>query len=239
MALSKRIFACITFLLGMHIGMHAKTYIVCIGMQNYPGKVNDTNLCAKDAKTVKWLFDQNHDSKTFILLNEEATKANIVRTMKRLFAEAGEGDAVAIFYSGHGEHGALCVYDGNLSYQDIYNTFQGSKASRRFAFINACYSGTMRKKYDISKLKGKDVMFLLSARSKEQSIEDLTMKNGVFPAYLVMGLKGSADKNRDRVITARELFDFVSKKVREKTNNQQHPVAWGHFSNNMPVMTWK
>lgn len=223
----------------MHIGMHAKTYIVCIGMQNYPGKVNDTNLCAKDAKTVKWLFDQNHDSKTFILLNEEATKANIVRTMKRLFAEAGEGDAVAIFYSGHGEHGALCVYDGNLSYQDIYNTFQGSKASRRFAFINACYSGTMRKKYDISKLKGKDVMFLLSARSKEQSIEDLTMKNGVFPAYLVMGLKGSADKNRDRVITARELFDFVSKKVREKTNNQQHPVAWGHFSNNMPVMTWK
>ena len=223
----------------MHIVLHAKTYIVCIGMQNYPGKVNDTNLCVKDAKTVKWLFDENHDAKTLILLDKEATKANIIRTMKSLFSEAGAGDAVAIFYSGHGDHGALCVYDGNLSYQDIYNAFQGSKASRRFAFINACYSGTMRKKYDISSLKGKDVMFLLSARSKEPSIEDLTMKNGVFPAYLVMGLTGSADKNKDRVITARELFDFVSENVKKKTNYKQHPVAWGHFSDDMPVMTWK
>lgn len=223
----------------MHIVLHAKTYIVCIGMQNYPGKVNDTNLCVKDAKTVKWLFDENHDAKTLILLDKEATKANIIRTMKSLFSEAGAGDAVAIFYSGHGDHGALCVYDGNLSYQDIYKAFQGSKASRRFAFINACYSGTMRKKYDISSLKGKDVMFLLSARSKEPSIEDLTMKNGVFPAYLVMGLKGSADKNKDRVITARELFDFVSENVKKKTNYKQHPVAWGHFSDDMPVMTWK
>ena len=82
-------------------------------------------------------------------------------------------------------------------------------------------------------------MFLLSARSKEPSIEDLTMKNGVFPAYLVMGLKGSADKNKDRVITARELFDFVSENVKKKTNYKQHPVAWGHFSDDMPVMTWK
>lgn len=234
-----RVLVCMALLLGFQHRADSKTYILCIGMQNYPGRVNDTHLCVKDAKSVKWLFDKNGDTKTMLLLDKNATKANVVRTMKQLFAQAGPEDAVAIFYSGHGDHGALCVYDGNLSYQDIYSAFQESKAKRRFAFINACYSGTMRKKYDIEQLKGKNVMFLLSARSNEPSIEDLTMKNGIFPAYLIQGLKGKADKNEDRIITAKELYDYVSKKVITKTGDKQHPVAWGRFSNDMPVMTWQ
>lgn len=234
-----RVSVCMALLLGIQLRVDSKTYILCIGMQNYPGRVNDTNLCAKDAKSVKWIFDKNGDSETMILLDKGATKASVISTMRQLFSKANPEDAVAIFYSGHGNHGALCVYDGNLSYQDVYSAFLESKAKRRFAFINACYSGTMRKMYDIEHLKGGNVMFLLSARSNEQSIEDLKMKNGIFPAYLIQGLKGAADKNKDHAITARELYDFVSKKVIAKTGKRQHPVAWGRFSDNMPVMIWK
>lgn len=219
--------------------LKAKTYIVCVGMQNYPGLVNDTHLCVKDAESVKWLYDKHGDAETLLLTDKQATKAQVAAAMRKLFAKAKPADAVAIFYSGHGDRGALCLYDGNLSYQTILSIFQSSKAKRRFAFINACYSGTMRNKNEVGELKGKNVMFLLSSRSGETSQEELTMKNGVFPTFLMQGLRGSADANKDRVITARELYDYVNSKVIERTQNEQHPVAWGHFPDDMPVMTWK
>lgn len=215
----------------------AKTYIVCIGLQDYPGTINDTHLCAKDAKTIQWLFNKN-GAETKLLLNSDATSDNILAAMRKLFAKAGENDAVAIFYAGHGMPGVLCAYDGDLSYERVWQVFETSKAKRRFAFINACHSGTMRTEYDHSSLNGKNIMFFLSSRSSEYSLEILTMKNGLFTAYLQQGLRGSADTNRDRVITAQELFQYVSEGVKRRSNNQQHPVMWGRFPDDMPIMNW-
>lgn len=79
----------------------------------------------------------------------------------------------------------------------------------------------------------------MAARSNEQALEISTMKNGLFTAYLQQGLRGSADVNRDRIITAKELYDYVSKKVIERSEGKQHPVMWGKFSDDVPVMTWK
>ena len=56
--------------------------------------------------------------------------------------------------------------------------------------------------------------------------------------YLQKGLRGNADANRDRTITAKELFDFVSEGVIKISNGKQHPVMWGKFPDNMPVMVW-
>jgi hypothetical protein len=64
------------------------------------------------------------------------------------------------------------------------------------------------------------------------------MRNGFFTAYLQRGLTGGADANKDRVITARELFVFVSQGVKRISEDRQHPVMWGKFSDNMPVITW-
>ena len=46
------------------------------------------------------------------------------------------------------------------------------------------------------------------------------------------------ESNRDRTITAKELFKFVSDNVRALSKNKQHPVMWGHFSDDMPVIQW-
>ena len=47
----------------------------------------------------------------------------------------------------------------------------------------------------------------------KDSIERSDMANGFFTTCLKNGLKGNADSNRDRAITAKELFDFVSEAV--------------------------
>jgi len=47
--------------------------------------------------------------------------------------------------------------------------------------------------------------------------------HGVFTYYLLEGLKGSADTNRDQLVSVGELFRYVRQKVRLDTQFQQNP----------------
>lgn len=216
----------------------AKTYIVCIGVQNYPGRVNDLTLPAKDAMAMKQLFERNGNAEVILLTNQNATRANIIKAMRQLFSKATPNDAVAIYFSGHGVKGALTAYDEHLNYKVLRDIFMKTRAGRRFALIDACHSGSMRKNSNNEQLRGKNIMFFLSSRTNETSIEYLTLKNGVFTNYLLKALKGGADANKDRVVSAKELYDFVSNGVIKESKGEQHPVMWGDFSNNMPVLAW-
>lgn len=46
---------------------------------------------------------------------------------------------------------------------------------------------------------------------------------GAFTYYVLEGLKGSADANRDHLVTIGELFRYVRQKVRLDTQFQQNP----------------
>lgn len=59
--------------------------------------------------------------------------------------------------------------------------------------------------------------------------------HGVFTWSLLEGMRGAADLNNDRVITAGELFDFVSNKVRSETNLRQNPRALSGTNKDFPL----
>ena len=118
-----------------------------------------------------------------------------------------------------------------------------SACPNKMMFVEACYSGAIRVSSShapssAAAAKRAGVMLFLSSRTGETSIERRDMANGFFTTYLLSGLKGQADANADRTITARELFDYVSNGVRRISGGKQHPVMWGSFSDKMPVMTW-
>ena len=81
-------------------------------------------------------------------------------------------------------------------------------------------------------------MFFLSSRTNETSQEMLGGPNGQFTRFLVRGLGGGSDKNRDKKISAKELYDFVHEGVSVATGNKQHPVMWGRFNNTMTILDW-
>jgi hypothetical protein len=83
-----------------------------------------------------------------------------------------------------------------------------------------------------------NVMLFLSSRTNETS-QETQYKNSLFTIFLERGLRGGADKDKNRQITARELFDFVHKGVIEASGNKQHPVMWGKFNDNMTIIKWK
>lgn len=240
---------CVALCLFMALAMlfapnaQAKIYLVAVGISDYPGTMNDLKLPANDAKTIAWLYSQNSRVKYSLLLNSDATKDRIVKAMSKVYSEATANDIVVFFFSGHGYPGGFVAHDAKLDYQVIRKAMASTNCKNKMIFADACFAGKIRtngrdNQSSVASAKKANVMLFLSSRSNEVSIERRDMKNGFFTTYLVQGLRGGADANRDRTITAKELFDYVHSGVIKLSRNTQHPVMWGKFSNNMPVMKW-
>lgn len=217
----------------------ARNYIVCIGIADYPGSSSDLQVSGQDAATIKNVYEKNGEAITNILMNREATVENVKIAMNNLFCRATKDDAVVLFFSGHGVPGGFVCYDGLLKYETITNVMMGCSASKKMVFADACYAGKARNSTKRAQQTSQvEVMFFLSSRTEEKSLEKRGWRNSLFTAYLERGLRGGADTNHDRTITALELFDFVSKGVAKDSGQTQHPVMWGNFDNNMSIISW-
>lgn len=223
----------------------AETYVVVVGVANYQN-VRGLALTENDAKTMASLY-KSHTRNVITMTGRYATRANILKAMNDQFTRAKKGDMVVFFFSGHGYEGGFCPYDmggkyrNALSYEDVYSVFRRSKASRKVVIADACMSGGLRKEKPsgVSARKSSDVLMFLSSRTNEYSIENRKMHNGFFTAYLDRGMRGAADANKDKVVTAKELFTYVSMGVKQLSGNRQHPVMWGNFSDDFVVMDWR
>ena len=218
--------------------LQAKVYLVSVGIADYPGKENDLRISDNDAKTIAKVFQATKDASVNVLVNEAATQSALLSTMHTTFEDADYNDAVILYFSGHGTPGALVCHDGLLTYQHIFKMLKGCKATRKIIIADACYAGKMRTtRQQTDSYNNQNVMLFLSSRTNETS-QETQYKNSLFTIFLERGLRGGADKDKNRQITARELFDFVHKGVIEASDNKQHPVMWGKFDNDMTVIKW-
>ena len=191
---------------------------------------------------MKELYEKNGDVEVVAYTNEQAKVSIILHAANELFSKASAADAITFFFSGHGVPGCFICYDGVLKYKELVGIMSKSLANTKMVFADACFAGKARQEdsADDGQNKADNVLFFLSSRSNETSAErKFGWKNSLFTGYLERGLRGGADINKDRTITARELFLFVSKGVAEQSRQKQHPVMWGKFDDNMPVMIWK
>lgn len=226
--------------------VNAETFVVAVGVANYKN-ISKLVLSENDAKTIAKLY-KTKTRNVITMTGRYATRANIIKAMSDQFRRARKGDMVVLFFSGHGYEGGFCPYDmghdysNALNYDDIYAVFRKSNASRKVIIADACMSGGLRQEQrsgNSSSPNASDVVMFLSSRTNEYSIENTRMDNGFFTEYLEKGLRGGADVNRDRVITAKELFNFVSKGVKDLSRNRQHPVMWGNFDDNFIMIDWR
>lgn len=219
----------------------AKTYLLSVGISDYPGTQNDLRLPHNDAATMQWLYKENKQAKTVLLMNEKATISNVKTALKNMAAKATANDICIIFFSGHGVKGGFVCHDEILTYSDVASAMSACKSNNKMIFADACFSGAIRNNRGVSAIYDAwdhNIMLFLSCRSNEVSIEIPSMTNGFFTYALQHGLRGGADANKDRTITAKELFNYVSAKVKKDSNDRQHPVMWGKFPDTMPVIKW-
>ena len=226
------------------------TYVVSVGIADYQS-INDLTFTEADVATFNQIMAQ-HDAEITTLTGIKATHANILKTVRSVFAKATPADAVIFFFSGHGYEGGFCCYDmqanshlGGMSYQEMQILFRNCRAGRKMVFADACFSGGLSKQrtqLQVQAVSNNDVMFFLSSRLDETSLELPQGPNGLYTYFLAQGLCGAADVNNDRIISASEIYNFVGAKVSSWANqipHNQHPTIWGKFDQGMSVLDWR
>ncbi len=196
-------------------------------------------------------------SQMCILVDEDATRENILKKMREYFLKADENDVVILYYSGHGLEGCFLPvdYDGynnKLRHEEVKQVFKQSKAKHKLCIADACHSGslslgngalaakgpapvTLQKYYQAFEEADGGIALLMSSKAEELSLEDHGLRQGVFTYYILQGMKGQADANNDYLITIKELYNYVYAKVREYTAQVQTPVLTGDYDDAMPV----
>ena len=192
------------------------------------------------------------DPQIKIIVDEGATRKNILKIMRNTFNQADTNDVILFYFSGHGLQNAFLPidYDGHLNrlkHNEIKQIFAESKAKHKICIADACHSGsfeaqtknpynsTIQKYYDAFNESKGGTALILSSKAEEVSIENAGLRQGIFTHFLIRGLKGLADKNKDMIITIVELFEYVKESVKFYTGNYQTPVLYGEFDKRMPI----
>jgi len=233
----------IILLLVLPLAVQGKIYAVLVGISKYE---QSTNLlyCHRDAiEMYELLGEYTTPDKIILLTNQQAKHDSIVHYTEQLFRQAQPEDIVIFYFSGHGYENLFFTHDKVLYFSELQKIFRQTKAKRKLIFADACFSGSLRQEGNQaasgSSDVGNSVLLFLSSRSNQASEESSLFKNSIFTYFLLAGLRGGADANKDRYITAKELFNFVYPKVKEKSNGEQTPVMWGKFDKNMIILKLK
>ncbi|WP_461081214.1 caspase family protein [Spirosoma flavus] len=236
-----------------------RTFAVVVGVSDYQALSyanGDLRFADQDARQVVTFLKGKEGgnvpaSQIRFLTNHNATQASIQQALT-LFHQAEPGDRVIFYFSGHGMPGSFVPYDSRpgdtsklLTHADIKAAFHASKASTKLCIADACLSGSMTQPQttQTSTLKTfaqnvgneKNVAMILASRSTQGAVESRQLAGGAFTYFMLKGLRGSADQDKNQIVTIRELHQYVAPRVKQLTRGHQTPVFYGRFSDNLPL----
>jgi uncharacterized caspase-like protein len=124
------------------------------------------------------------------------------------------------------------------------------KAKKVVVIADACHAGGVGQAFDIARRANRSIeinpissglqnlskigdgVAVISASDDKQfsqESKDWGRGHGVFTYFLLKGLKGEADYNKDSRVTLGELIPYLSEQVRRETRNAQSPTVAGKF----------
>jgi tetratricopeptide (TPR) repeat protein len=240
-----------------------RSYALVIGISAYQnlGPAQQLHFAERDADSIYSILISPEGGNfraenVHKLAGSRATLANVRRELEQwLPGAAKEDDRVLIYFAGHGfvfgGHGYLAPYDFDVKQPEATGYPMESlgrvigtsiKAKWKVLLTDSCHSGAITPETKPELVNGKllsldpSLFSLTASRDREQSLEspDLGGGHGVFTYYVVKGMEGAADENRDGIVNADELAEYVHRNVREYTQGQQNPTSErGSFDPNM------
>ncbi|MDQ6992615.1 MAG: caspase family protein [Mariprofundus sp.] len=147
------------------------------------------------------------------------------------------------------------LYATALPMGEMENVFRRIDAERIVFFLDTCYSGAaggggrtfrsstlQQRSVQISgrfledAAQGTGRVIVTASRPNELSIETDKLRHGLFTYHLLAALKGAGDTDLNGIITLRETYDYIEKKVSSQAKamgGKQHPVMVGSFSGDL------
>ena len=224
--------------------INPNTVAVVIGIEKYE-KVVSSPYSNLDAKYFSQYIKKVARSDNIItLVDEKATRnESISALVKHLKSKVKKDETdVYIFFSGHGlaaneKDLYLMAKDSDsdlleftaLNRKEIIKIVAGFKPKSVTMFLDTCYSGVSRKGEQLVasarpiRVKVTDDLdipnnFNIFSASQASQISSSMKKakQGIFSYYLMKGMEGNADSNKDRNITNKEMHNYLQNKVSQK-----------------------
>ena len=179
-----------------------------------------------------------------IVTNSKATQAELNKLLGSngwLSRNVVKGKSdIVVYFSGHGianqkdQNTGILPFDVDPNYsvgitlKNLYKDLSKMNANSVTVYLDACFTGQSRDaKMLIADARPiivlpkenqvPDNINILSAASGSQISGALKEKeHGLFTYYLLKGISGDADLNKDRFIKLKELSNYVSKNVKEQ-----------------------
>jgi len=185
-------------------------------------------------------------------------KGNIEKQLDLVLGLLEKDDLVVLSFSGHGMHfggkSYICPTDARLddpnslvSMDLVYDRLKRSPAAFKLVVVDACRndprpggqrsltpSDGTRQFAQALERPPEGLVLLNSCAPGEISWEEAEFGHGVFMHFLMDGLSGQADENRDGKVSLNELSQYAGRKtklhVAKKFNDSQRPFLRGDLT---------
>jgi len=207
---------------------HGTTYAVLVGIADYPSSpLARTDV---DAERIGRALTANIPAdrlEMHMLLNGEATRANVNQAFSDIATRATSNDHVVFFFSGHGtpvedagiqdegdgKDEAIVLIDGNFTDDELASALDATNGATAMVAIDSCFSGGFM--FDTTNDKGR--MGLFSSDEDVTSAVPSTEAGGYLSLALAEALEGHADgvadgvagQERDGKLSALEIEMYV------------------------------
>jgi hypothetical protein len=151
----------------------------------------------------------------------------------------GERTVLIVYYSGHAKDGDLRLGDSRLSFAAVKARLAAAPADIRVGIFDSCHSGIVTRgkgarrapAFEIEangSQETRGLVLLSSASADEEAQESDEIGGSYFSQYLVSGLRGDADRSRDRRVTLSEAYAYAYARTvadtAESAAGAQHPT---------------
>ncbi len=178
-----------------------------------------------------------------VLLVQEATRSGLqsafAQVKKEIAAEqrAKVRRELFVYYSGHSDEDGLLLGGERVGYQELRRWIDESGADVRIVVLDSCASGALiRQKGGVRRqaflsdasTQARGHAFLTASSADEAAQESDRIGAAFFTHYLISGMRGAADANRDRRVTLNEAYQFAYNETLHRTETSrvgaQHPA---------------
>lgn len=153
------------------------------------------------------------------LTNEKATCRAILARLDRLIETSQAGDTAVVYICAHGGTGGtgprsnvyvFAAYDGDVHAAELRQRIEAlaRKGVRVLLILETCHAGAFE-------IHG-DNIIVLAACTADQTTFEYSVNGeviGVYTQFLLAGLNGAADANKDGVITLAEVNAYVAEQM--------------------------
>ena len=192
-------------------------------------------------------------------------KANIERQLELVLGLVEQDDLILVAFSGHGVHrdgkSYLCPSETRLadpatmiSLDAVYERLQKCRAALKLLLVDACRNDprvagerNLGAAEDVQQFARslerppEGILLLTSCAPGQVSMEEKEFGHGVFMHYVLEGLQGRADDDRNGRVSLMELYKFANRQtklyVARKFNGYQTPALKGDIHDDFDVTT--